>query len=228
MTVRRDTFPFAPLDSAVEEHIIEMCGGGLKGYPLFIEGFRRFLAKDGHDGIPLPWYRQCVSTLGADCLEALDISAPSAQRNANRAMLLYAGVANVIAAQQPQSPHKMPESPLPINSDMLRTAGDTHRTNLAVAALQGYDEIPDSFGHLMGQFSDVFTLDDGRVGLEAARVGAGLLHLITVGSGNAIEAAERDRLAPDPAALQFAALEYDKDLERLFSTTRWPDQETPQ
>jgi len=207
----KEAFPFAPLGETEVSMIAAACGGE----PPILDGFRQFLAFSRELAIPEGWYRRYLTAMGRRCLGALDMASPEALLDSNRGALLYAGATIEAGVLRP----------LPRDSEVLLHTRERDPTNVAIDAIQAAADIP-SFGGLLERFGGFFIGRAGYNGLDAARVGAGLLHAITASS---VTAAEEQGMALSTLGTYQTVAEgvmVDdglRDLMQLFDNTEWPE-----
>lgn len=207
-----ESFPFAPLRSTDREMVTALCGGA----PPTLDAFRTFLQISGLKSLPDTWYRRYLQDIGEGCVDALGVADETAAlRDFNRGALFYAGTVAEVGAL----------APLPHDADVLRRINETHRRNLAVNAADAVGELG-TFGALFDRFRGVFNRNSAYDGYSMARLGAGVLHMITAESA----VVEPDPLAAleigDPLARITADIAYAddmRDLRELFDGTVWPD-----
>ncbi len=214
MAVSKDTFPFAPLGERHMKLISAALGLRSPEDTPLLEGFRYFLGVNRETALPEPWYRHYLAMTSRQCLGALGMMEAQATLASNRGALLYAGAVTEAGGFRP----------LPRDSEVLSEKRDLNTRDLALAAIQAADSIP-SFSGLLETVRPLLGEEADYDGLDAARVGAGLLHVITTES---IAVAERDGTPlskPGLTPTVAAGIKMDaglRDLVDIFRDAPWP------
>lgn len=215
MAVTKDTFPFAPLGDAQIGTIMSVCGVRSPDDSPLLDGFRHFIGMNRLVALPEQWYRTYLQSMGQRCLGALGVMADDAVLDCNRGALLYAGaVCEAGGGLQP----------LPREGEVLADKNEGSALNLATTAILTARDIP-SFTRLLEGVRPLFRIDTDYNGLDAASVGAGLLHLITTESVAFSEREGTPLSIPGITPTVASGIRMDDDLialTELFRDAPWP------